>query len=149
MKYGRVFVAILYFIIFTIIAATAFKFAYIPGKTIDTSIPNNYYLQHITLFVPTLIFFIYLLRIKNNNLYWGILFLAIDVDTAIIILLNVISRTMLNGIFPISVTNIFIWVFGMVCVIGFTTLCFYFRNKYKSTIKIRAASTNTNSPTLS
>ena len=127
MKYGRIFIAILYFVIFSIIASIAYRFAYL-NASID-----NYYLQHISIFIPTLIFFIYLLRIKNNNLYWSILFLAISVNTAIIIILNIISRIMLKEIYPIDISKIFVWVFGIACVIGFITL--YFRSKYKSITK--------------
>ena len=138
MKYLKIFIAILYLVFGGIIS-----FAW-PVLAYSNILLFNRYLLPQAFFLAILIgFFIYLLRIKDNDLYWSIFFLSLTINYAIIIIFNISNKIYkyiiwdkdglpwFNEFFP----YIFIWILSAVSIIGFILLHFYFKSRYRNKLK--------------
>ena len=132
MKYLRIYISITYFIMFSVLylLSNILEIKKLnPWDRIDwgyyKAIPFIIYM--IIGVILTIIFFVYLLRIKNNFLFYSVLCLAI--------VINIVPMIIAAIILNISKTEILIGNFlGLIVPIGLIILSLYFRDKYKKSI---------------
>jgi len=133
MKYLRIYISLVYLIIFSVLYTISnireiekfhpwghFDLSY------DEAIPFLIYM--IIGLIITIIFFVILLRIKNNFLFYSILCLAILIPVIQKIITELISNTPESDIF-------IFYIIGFIVPIGLIILSLYFRDKYKKSLK--------------
>ncbi len=138
MKYLKIFIAILY-----LVTATIISFAW-PVLNYKNILLFNIYFFPQAIFIATLIgFFIYLIRIKDDNLYWSIFFLSLTISYAIIIVFNISDKIYnyivwdkesLSWVYKF-LPYIFVWIISFIAIIGFILLHFYFKSRYRKKLK--------------
>ena len=153
MKYLRIFIAILFLFISAFIPLIYQpRFTY---KVIElaNSLLTHYllfYFPIIIIYISAIIFFIYLLKVKDNNLYWSLLFLALAADFGFAFLFDIPNRIIeylrwrndperdlgLKFLYEITTARIFGWIFTFIILTGFIFLFFYFRSKFRRNISI-------------
>ena len=139
MKYLRIFISILYLIIGAVIS---FLWPILDFR--GNIIVLNLYGIPQAVFLATIIgFFVYLIRIKDNNLYWSILFLSLTINYAIFIVFNISNKiyeyivwdkTKLPW-FDEFLPYIIIWIISFIALIGLILLHFYFKSRYRKKLK--------------
>ena len=145
MKYLKIFISILYLVIGSLISFINPILAYRNILLFDFPLLPQIF------FIATLIgFFIYLVRIKDNSLYWSIFFLALTVNYCIIIIFSISNK--INDYFLLDANKshlnkafipyIITWIFIIIITIGFSLLHLYFKNKYRKKSKDEESNLN-------
>ncbi len=146
MKQLRIFAAILFLFIFIstplIFQLQGFSVYNVPYFFLHILI---FYIPSGTVWILTLVFFIYLLLIKDNFKYWSVFFLGASSNLGAVLLFDIPGRVInyiknavemrkdsyIKFLYEITLARISGWIFTFILLTGFICLFFYFRNKFK------------------